>query len=59
MLCAIAIIMSGILGALIALFSPFLGMFVFLAFTFAIAVLALGLIAVILKFMLAHQASPE
>jgi glycosyltransferase involved in cell wall biosynthesis len=56
MLCALGIVASGIVGALVSLISPFFGMLLFLALAFTILIVSIGFIAVFLKFTHAQKA---
>jgi hypothetical protein len=57
LLCSIGILVSGALGALLSLLSPFFGLLIFLTLAFMILVQALGFVAVFLRFMPAGPAS--
>lgn len=57
LLCAIFVIFAGILGSIVAFFSPLYGLLLFLTLAFAMLVFALGCVAVLLRFMPNRPAS--
>jgi hypothetical protein len=56
LLCGFFILLSGIVSGIVAYFFPLYGILLFLTLAFAMLVLALGFLAVLLRFMPNRQA---